>query len=156
MKTLIKILATIASVAVIIITLSSCKEEIIAPPIVLDEISCDSIPTGAEGSSLRMVWVEPDPSGVDSFRETITLMNFSKGGNRVNASGYYIENSWSRRFDLPSRWIEPCNMSSFTIDEVEMLENDGDTLHLYAVAGDKKIQTFIYSKTTEGVKLRVR
>jgi hypothetical protein len=134
----------------------SCKEKIIEPPVILDTVSCDSIPAGVSGTNLRMVWIDPNPAGDDNFSEKITLMNFSKSNERINTAGYYVENSLSRRFDLPGRWIEPCGLSEFVIDEVEMLENDGDTLHLYAVAGDKKIQTFIYSKTTEGVRLRVR
>lgn len=151
-----KSLLTIATVAFIALTLHACKEEIIEPPMVLDEISCDSIPKGAEGTNLRMVWVDPNPLGDDNFSEKITFMNFAKGGDRINTAGYYFENSWSRRFDLPGRWIEPCAMSEFVIDEVELFENDGDTLYLYAAAGDKLIQTFVYPKTTEGVKLRVR
>lgn len=153
MKTSIK---TLAIIVLCILILSSCKEEITEPPVVLDEISCDSIPKGTEGTTLRMVWVDPNPVGDDNFNEKITFMNFAKGGERINTAGYYFENSWSRRFELPGRWIEPCAMSEFVIDEVELFENDGDTLYLYATAGDKLIQTFVYPKTTEGVKLRVR
>lgn len=152
MKTVLKLVCA----GICIASIYSCKEETVEPPIVIDEISCDSIPKGAEGTTLRMVWIEPNPKGDDNFSETITLMNFSKSNERINSAGYYIENSWSRRFEFPGRWIEPCAMSVFTIDEVEMLENDADTLHLYAISGDKLIQTFIYSKTNEGVKLRVR
>lgn len=142
--------------SITLLCISSCKEEITETPIVVDTVSCDSIPAGTSGTNLRMVWVEPNPSGNDNFSEKIMLMNFSKSDERINAAGYYIENSWNRRFDFPGRWIEPCGLSEFIIDELEMFENDGDTLHLYAVAGDKRIQTFVYQKTTEGVRLRVR
>lgn len=142
--------------SITVLCISSCKEKITEPPIVIDTISCDSIPIGLSGTNLRMVWVEPNPAGNDNFSEKITLMNFSKSNERINTAGYYIENSWSRRFDFPGRWIEPCGLSEFIIDEIEMLENEGDTLHLYATAGDKLIQTFVYQKTNEGIRLRVR
>lgn len=142
--------------SIIFFCVSSCKEKITEPVAVLDTVSCDSIPTGLSGSNLRMVWVEPNPAGTDNFTEKVTLMNFSKSDERINSAGYYIQNSWSRRFDLPGRWIEPCGLSEFIIDEIEMLENDGDTLYLYASAGDKLIQTFVYPKSIEGIRLRVR
>lgn len=151
-----KLIVSFLLLSIGIFFIVSCKEKIVESSVVTDTVSCDSIPKGLDGSTLRMVWVEPNPAGTDNFTEKVTLMNFSKSDERINSAGYYIQNSWSRRFDLPGRWIEPCGLSEFIIDEIEMLENDGDTLYLYASAGDKLIQTFVYPKSIEGIRLRVR
>lgn len=150
-------LRTILATALVWTTLTSgCKETITEPPVVLDTVSCDSIPAGKAGSTFRIVKLNPNPTGDDNFSEKITLMNFAKGGERVNSAGYYVVNSWSRRFDFPGRWIEPCAMSEFVIDEIEILENEADTLQLYATSGDVLIQTITYSNAKEGSTIRVR
>ncbi|MBL7998816.1 MAG: hypothetical protein JNL32_09285 [Candidatus Kapabacteria bacterium] len=150
-------LRTILATALVWTTFTSgCKETVTEPPVVIDTVSCDSIPAGKAGSTLRIVWLDANPTGDDNFSEKVTLMNFAKGGERVNASGYYILNSWDRRFDLPGRWIDPCAMSEFVIDEIEMFDNEGDTLRLFASSGDILIQTVPYSAIPDGRKLRIR
>ena len=74
------------------------------------------------------------------FTSTFYLSAFTFGG------GYVIIPLMRKKFVNEYHWI----------DEIEMLENEGDTLHLYATAGDKLIQTFVYQKTNEGIRLRVR
>lgn len=110
----------------------SCNESvstILNPNDILSTINCDSIPVGTENTHLRIVAIMANPSGIDDFRESIVLKNYSKN-MRINISNYYIKNSRGMRFELTSGFTNSCEQKIETISTLEFLNNSNDSLFL--------------------------
>lgn len=129
---------------------SSCKEveQLVNTTDPLATISCDTIPVGTSNTTLRIVAIMPDPSGIDDFRESIVLMNFNKE-SRINISNFYIKNSRGERYDLTAGFSTPCEKKIQTLSTTEFLKNAGDSLFL-CYGSDDIHQRIGYSNAAEG------
>lgn len=121
----------------------------------LASISCDSMPVGKDNTTLRIVAIQPNPTGdVDDFRESIVLMNFNKD-MRINISNYYIKNSRGDRYDLTAGFTTTCEKKIQIISTLEFLKNSGDSLFLCYGSNDV-YQRIGYTTTTEGAYIYIK
>lgn len=97
----------------------------------------------------------PNPIGADDEAEFIELFNSSE--IRINICGWEIGDSTGKRFQISvdtveSCYLEPAEYSAFFRNITKIvLNNDTDSVHIYAPGYEKAVESLGYEKAPEGM-----
>lgn len=112
----------------------------------------DDMPSGLEGTYVRIIAVLPNPDGDDDYNEKFRVRSFIE--QEIYLDGYYIKDDEGVRWDISELEKElifnlECRYYNYKSDKVAQLLNSGDTIYLYS-PDDVLIQTVNYGVTKDG------